>query len=148
LAKQAAVIFDMDGTLADCGHRLHYVEGVAKKNWERFFEGSKDDKPRPEIVRLAIELAQNNAIIIASGRPESLRRITELWLQKFAVPFEGIYLRKNNDRRSDGVVKAEMLAVMQEDGFEPWLAVDDRDTAVSAWRELGICCLQCDESKY
>lgn len=145
---QPAVIFDMDGTLADCQHRLHWIEEPGNKNWDKFFDSSIDDKPRAQIVRLALNLSASNAIIIATGRPERLRRATEVWLKKFEIPFEVIYFRKTNDRRSDGAVKAEMLALMQADGFEPWLAVDDRDTAVSAWRELGLCCLQCGENLY
>lgn len=146
---RAAVIFDMDGTLADCQHRIHFVDGSqGRKNWEKFFAGSGDDGPREDMIRLAVELSATNAILIASGRPEHLRRVTEKWLQKHEVPFERIYLRGNNDRRSDGIVKAEILALMRADGFEPWLAVDDRDSAVESWREQGLSCLQCAESQY
>lgn len=145
---KAAVIFDMDGTLADCSHRLHYVNSGSKKNWKQFFALCHEDSPRVEIVRLAVELALKNAIIIASGRPEHLRKVTEDWLAKHDVPFERIYLRTEGDRRPDGVVKAEMLSMMHANGFEPWLVVDDRQSAVDAWRKLGLSCLQCDESRY
>jgi phosphoglycolate phosphatase-like HAD superfamily hydrolase len=143
MAKQAAVIFDMDGTLADCRHRLHFVEGPGEKNWDSFFKAGKDDRPNQQIVQLAWELSANNAIIIASGRPEKIRSQTENWLKKYKVPFAEIYLRGSNDRRPDGAVKSEMLASIEADGFAPWLVVDDRDMAVTAWRELGLCCLQC-----
>lgn len=138
----------MDGTLADCRHRLHFVQGSGAKDWEKFFQAGKDDKPRRQIVRLAVELSASSAIIIASGRPERFRAQTERWLQKFAVPYSQIYLRDTEDRRPDGAVKTDMLAAMHADGFEPWLAIDDRDMAVAAWRQLGICCLQCDVSSY
>ncbi len=145
--KLAAVIFDMDGTLADCRHRLHYVSS-SKKDWEKFFDRASEDRPRPEIVRLCLELARNNAILIASGRPEKLRKVTERWLKEYEIPFEAIYLRSNNDRRPDGTVKAEMLALIKENGFDPWLVIDDRDSAVDSWRKLGLVCLQCDEGRY
>ena len=145
--RRKAVIFDMDGTLADCTHRLHHVRSQ-KKDWDKFFQGAGDDEPREEIVRLARELSVNNAILIASGRPESLRATTIKWLNQFNVPHEKIYLRKNNDFRKDGQVKGEMIAIMRKDGFDPWLVVDDRQTAVDSWRELGLCCLQCDDGDY
>jgi phosphoglycolate phosphatase-like HAD superfamily hydrolase len=145
---QSAVIFDMDGTLSDCRHRLHWIKGPGEKNWQKFFQGSKDDKPQHPVVRLAIQLAQNNAIIIASGRPESLRRVTEAWLKKYKVPYERIYLRDSEDRRPDGVVKMEMLDGIEADGFVPWLAIDDRDQAVEAWRQAGLFCLQCASGHY
>lgn len=138
----------MDGTLADCRHRLHYVNRSGKKDWENFFAHSKDDTANEAIVRLALELASNNVILIASGRPEHLRKITEQWLDNYKVPYERIYLRKDHDRRPDGVVKGEMLAQMKAHGYEPWLSIDDRDSAVQSWRDLGLLCLQCDEGRY
>lgn len=143
-----AVIFDMDGTLADCSHRLHWVRGVAQKNWKKFFEGVSIDKPRPEIVKLAQELALNNAILIASGRPENLRNVTVRWLKKYQVPFDELYLRPLSDHGPDGELKTKMLRKMEKAGYSPWLAIDDRQTAVDAWRENGICCLQCEDGDY
>lgn len=145
---QDAIIFDMDGTLADCSHRLHFVERAGKKDWERFFAGCSEDTPRLEILRLAQELSLKNKILIASGRPERLRRVTENWLKSFEIPYDRIYLRKNDDRRGDGIVKSEMLDLIKAHGYKPWLVVDDRQTAVDAWRDLGLVCLQCDESRY
>lgn len=146
--RKAAVIFDMDGTLADCSHRLHYVQGSGKKDWEKFFAGCADDTPQNEIVRLAVELSFSNAILIASARPERLRKVTESWLKLYEIPYERIYLRKNDDRRTDGIVKSEMLKQMHNHGFEPWIVVDDRESAVAAWRDLGLTCLQCEEGRY
>ncbi len=145
---RSAVIFDMDGTLADCNHRLHWVRGAEKKNWKKFFEGVSKDEPRPEIVRLAQELSASNAIIIASGRPENLRKATIAWLEQYEVPFDAIFLRPEGDFRKDSEVKAEMIEFIRGQDFEPWLAVDDRQSAVDAWRALGLCCLQCDEGDY
>ncbi|MBX9688519.1 MAG: hypothetical protein K2X27_17555 [Candidatus Obscuribacterales bacterium] len=143
-----AVIFDMDGTLADCSHRLHWIKDAKKKNWQKFFEGTAQDQPRLPLLKLAQQLSAENVILIASGRPEHLRLITENWLRKHGLSVGRIYLRADADRRSDGLVKAEMLVQMHKDGFEPWLVVDDRDSAVAAWRELGLICLQCDEGHY
>lgn len=147
MGRKAAVIFDVDGTLADCTHRLHYVQRQ-KKDWDRFFAACDEDVPREEIVRLAQELANGNAILIASGRPERLRKTTESWLTRYKIPFERIYLRGDSDRRADGTVKSEMIKQMHHHGFQPWLAIDDRETAVQGWRALGLMCLQCDESRY
>lgn len=32
------IIFDIDGTLADCSHRLHWIQSKPK-NWNAFFAG-------------------------------------------------------------------------------------------------------------
>lgn len=138
----------MDGTLADCRHRLHFLHDKGKKDWKGFFQAAEKDLPRQEILDLALLLAEKNALLIASGRPEDQRQQTSEWLKKYKVPFEKIYLRPKNDHRPDGAVKAEMIEQMKHDGFMPWLVVDDRQSAVDAWRKLGLCCLQCDESRY
>ena len=39
-----AVIFDIDGTLADCSHRLHHVTGD-KRDWNKFFAEMSEDPP-------------------------------------------------------------------------------------------------------
>ena len=35
------VVVDLDGTLADCTHRLHHIRGRRRKNWDAFFAGWK-----------------------------------------------------------------------------------------------------------
>jgi len=52
-------------------------------------------------------------------------------------------MRPAGDFRPDCVVKAEILAGIKQDGYEPWLAVDDRSSIIEVWRENGICALQC-----
>jgi phosphoglycolate phosphatase-like HAD superfamily hydrolase len=44
------VIFDLDGTLADLTHRLHYVKN-GNRNWDKFFEECDKDLPIPEAWR-------------------------------------------------------------------------------------------------
>jgi hypothetical protein len=46
------VVVDLDGTLADCTHRLHHVRGHGRKNWEAFFAGCHLDMPNPVVVAL------------------------------------------------------------------------------------------------
>ena len=39
------IIVDIDGTIADCSHRLHYIKGE-KKDWNSFFKAAGKDKPK------------------------------------------------------------------------------------------------------
>jgi hypothetical protein len=43
-------LFDFDGTLADCTHRLHHIKG-SRKNWRAFFAACSKDGPIPHIRR-------------------------------------------------------------------------------------------------
>jgi hypothetical protein len=139
-----AVIFDIDGTLADASHRLHHVTG-GNRNWDAFFAAMGDD-PVVEPIRdllNSITRGSDNPIVLCSGRPENYRDITEDWLRRHQISWAALYMRPEGDHRADHIVKAQLLTGMRGDGFEPWIAVDDRPSIVAMWRENGITCLQC-----
>ncbi len=138
------VIFDIDGTLADASHRLHHILGK-NRDWDAFFAAMGDDPPVEPICDLLTYLPGKTAIVLCSGRPETYRTTTEEWLKKSAgiVRYDALYMRPEGDHRADHIVKAQLLAGMREDGYEPWLAIDDRPSIVAMWRENGITCLQC-----
>lgn len=148
-----AVIFDVDGTLANLDHRVHYVSnGVS--DWKNFFKYiSKDTVYEP--VRLInhalheyIKSFGTLAILVVSARGDDLKQETEDWLRKNHIQYDRIYMRKAGDYRKDSIVKKEILERIQIDGFEPVLAIDDRKQVVDMWREHGIMTFQCqaDES--
>ena len=137
-----AIIFDIDGTLADASHRLHHIAG-GKRDWAAFFAGMDDDPAVEPIRDLLLLVGRDNRIILCSGRPENYRSVTEAWCRRHAIAHSALYMRPEGDMRPDHVVKAQLLAGMREDGYEPWLAIDDRPSIVAMWRENGITCLQC-----
>jgi hypothetical protein len=137
-----AFVFDIDGTLANIEHRLHYVRGN-KKNWKNFFEEIPNDvpiQPLVELVQILIN-ASDKAVLIVTGRPETTRHDTVEWLKNNQIEMkfnEHLYMRKEGDLRSDHVVKREILIRIRDNGFEPVLVFDDRKTIVDMWREEGI----------
>ena len=63
---------------------------------------------------------------------------------------EGLYpdiflMRADEDYRSDDLVKKDLLEEMIKLGFNPILAVDDRNQVVEMWRANDIPCFQCVE---
>ncbi|GAA0315972.1 hypothetical protein GCM10009087_28070 [Sphingomonas oligophenolica] len=145
-----AVIFDIDGTLADVEHRLHHLDG--DKDWIAFFRDMQDDKPIEPIAELArllhkaVEAKHGlEAVLIVTARPdrEDWRRTTLDWLDVHAIPYDRIYFRPEGDTRQDHLVKAEILQRILEDGYEPVLVIDDRPQVVKMWRDHGITTLQC-----
>lgn len=138
------IIFDIDGTLADCSHRVHHVNG-SKKNWKAFMEGLSDDKPVEQLTMLnAILHDVNYPIMLCSGRSEDERQATETWLSKYKIIYNKIYMRKSGDYRADYVIKRELLDEIRADGYEPFLIFDDRQCVVDMWRKEGLFVLQCD----
>lgn len=141
--KTEAVIFDMDGTLALCDHRRHFLDD---NNWAAFNAAMGDDTPNLPVIMIARALhAQGYDILISTGREATayVKRLTGMWCAMHHIPYMKMYMRAEKDYRQDGIVKREMLYQMRADGYNPVLAVDDRQSVVDMWREEGLVCLQC-----
>lgn len=142
------VIFDVDGTLMDIEHRRHFVI-QRPKDFDAFREATKDDTPKHEIFAIAKALqAAGHRIIISSGRNKSQMDITVDQLTSQGLQFDAIFMRSNSDFRPDFEVKQEMLTKMKAQGFNPTMAVDDRQQVVDMWRANGITVLQVDEGNF
>ncbi len=146
-----AVIFDVDGTLAKCDHRLHHLDGEVK-DWDSFFACQDKDTPIEGIVWLNQMLASASnemasghefACLIVTARPEQYRAVTEQWIDTHQIWWYHVYMRKEGDFRPDDLVKADILNEILADGYEPFLVIDDRPQVVEMWRSFGITTLQC-----
>lgn len=133
-------IFDIDGTLADCQHRLHHIEKTPK-DWEAFFAACRDDAPIVHMIRLAQSLTDQH-IVFVSGRSDIVRQETIEWLATHGVPDGPLYMRKAGDHKDDSILKIELLAQVRADGYEPMMVFDDRARVVKAWRDAGVPCAQ------
>ena len=143
------VIVDLDGTLADCTHRLHHIRGGRRKNWDAFFGACHLDTPNAVVLALVKALEKEHRVVFCSGRPERTRRATVQWLKDhLGVEDPDLYMRADSDRRSDDIVKRELLARIRGDGFDPQLAIDDRKRVVDMWRSEGLICAQVAEGEF
>lgn len=136
------IVFDIDGTLANSEHRMHWVSSKPK-NWAACDAAIPQDEPHDDIVWLLHHLDNNdNRIIICTGRSESTREVTEAWLKEHIYCYDSLYMRKHGDYRKDSIVKVEMLKQIISDWGKPFLWFDDRQQVVDALREEGIRVLQ------
>lgn len=136
-------IFDIDGTLADCSHRLHHIKVGDKVDWDAFFADCAKDKPITHIIQLAQELYKNgNTILYVSGRSDQCRDATIDWMNAHHCPLGFLYMRRQGDHRPDHKVKSELLDQIIARGYRPIMAFDDRNQVVKMWRERGIPCAQ------
>lgn len=136
---QKDVIVDIDGTLADCAHRNHYIRGRRKK-WKKFFDSASLDKPRLDVLRQVRELSRQHRIHLVTGRPEQYREQTLKWLNRYRVPFDSLHMREGGDHRPDDLVKEEILhAHFDKDQIE--LVIDDRPRVIRMWQRNGLAVL-------
>ena len=135
------VIFDIDGTLADISERVHHIR-KNPKNWNAFVAGMAQDKAVHSMIRLCNLLyAGGLRIILCSGRNEKNRPETVAWLEKQGIPYHELLLRKDEDFRSDAIVKREILQGM--DKSKILFVVEDRSRVVEMWRSEGLTCPRC-----
>lgn len=153
------VIFDLDGTLADCKHRLHHIK-TKPKNYGKFYATICDDPMIEGIVAVHHALrAQFNRIIYCTGREETCRVQTASWIinnlydepiypgETPVPPSINLYMRPKGDYRKDFVVKRELLDKIIEDGFDPKLVFDDRPSVCRMWKEAGLLVCRVGEAE-
>ncbi|MDD0852077.1 HAD family acid phosphatase [Halobacteriovorax sp. GB3] len=142
--KQKAIIVDLDGTLCDLKHRVHHVEGETK-DWKSF----NSKIPYDELNKWCLDLMKamkkaDHKIIIVTGRSEGTKEMTAVWLSKYQVPYDALYMRPSKDQSEDSDVKEAIYNNHIKDHYSVTFVVDDRLSVVKRWREMGLVCLQCD----
>ena len=144
------IVVDIDGTIAKAGDRLKYLQ-QEKKDWDAFYEHCDEDAPIQDMIDLVESLyVIGYVIVFCTGRRESIRKKTCAWLFNHLglVTKFPLLMRKDGDFRHDTEVKPELL---KEKNITPDRVVcilEDRDSMVSKWRELGYRCLQVADGNF
>lgn len=149
MTKPKYVVVDLDGTVADCTHRLHYIQGE-HKDWHAFYNACADDKPIDSIIEMVRALNERMFyIVFLTGRSEVARTLTEEWLIANNMHrYEALIMRPKGDYREDSVVKLEMLKKYLTDNDEVAFILDDRSSVVKAFRKEGFKVLQVAEGDF
>jgi hypothetical protein len=145
--QQPAVLCDIDGTLANVDHRLHFVN-TKPKNWPAFFAAAKHDVLNHPVAEVIHALAAKYPILLVSGRPEHLRDLTLQWLADHGVPYEQLYMRPDNDYRPDDIIKEEILnKILAEKEYKPMFVFDDRLSVCALWIRKGLFLFDVSQGK-
>lgn len=151
-------IIDIDGTLADLRHRLHYIQpetGTGKKDYDRFFAGVSADGYFDEVMELMDNLFRTHYVILLSGRPTNTGMATRLWLDRYwrsrqVLPYHRLFMRQSGDHRPDVEVKREIFDAMVRAGLRKDnvdVVIDDRPQIVALWRELELPVIQVENGR-
>lgn len=138
-SKPKAVIFDVDGTLAD-------MDGVRKPfDWDKV----SLDSPRERVIMLAKMFKERGyKIIVMSGRDGVCYDDTYEWLKHMGIPFDELLMRACNDSREDAIIKEELFWNNVAYKYDVHLTVDDRNQMVDRWRAMGLECWQVQDGDF
>lgn len=135
----AYYICDVDGTVCDITHRLHYIKN-GSHDWHSFHMHCDKDEPKWPVINLMKTLRDAGHIVeYWSGRSDIARTETEEWFKKHFGYIPNIKMRRDGDYTPDHILKKSWLDELQ---FKPDGIFDDRDRVVNMWRDAGIQCYQ------
>lgn len=141
---KTAVIFDMDGTLADVSsirhHLTKYDQGKRRviKHFNRFHAESVSVPPHGYVVNAAqIAHMLGHAVLIVTARKHLWRHHTAWWLALQNVPSDVLMMRGNEDNRKDYEVKKDMLDTLRK-AYDIIHAWDDNPSIIKLWQENNI----------
>ncbi|WP_351227264.1 HAD family acid phosphatase [Streptomyces sp. NPDC002133] len=135
-SSRPLAVFDLDGTVAETGHRQHYLERKPR-DWDGFFAAAPDDAPLADGVRLVAEAADECEVMYLTGRPERCRVATVKWLEQHGLPTGRIWMRRNDDRRPARTTKLEILRRLSRTR-EIRMLVDDDELVCDAAERAGF----------
>ena len=141
---KSAVIFDMDGTLANVSSIRHYLKkwdeskGRSIKDFNAFHAESVNVPPHSHVVNAA-QMAHmlGHAVLIVTARRHMWRNHTAWWLAMHDVPSDMLMMRNDNDNRQDYEVKRDMLATISK-AYNVIHAWDDNPSIIRLWQEHNI----------
>lgn len=140
----SVVLCDIDGTIADTTHRLHFVKDNGapdfKKDWKGFFSQMHLDPVRKDVQKILIgHYNEMKTVIFVSARPETYLKETLDWLHKHNLSFAyTLIMRRANDKRPDTEVKADILKLHFPDTSVIAKVIDDRPSVIRMWRDMGL----------
>jgi len=147
-------IFDIDGTLADISHRLHFIQ-QKPADWTGFFRACPADKPIKEVVEIYKVLQNEHSIKIITGRSSEILDETAQWLGDNGMFFSDLLMRESGDHREDYIVKAELFDNLIRTHYWNQVPVEliagifeDRKQVVKMYRAKGLRVFQVAEGNF
>lgn len=145
-----AIIVDIDGTIADMKHRLHYLED---KNWDGFYSEVGKDTFRKDIWDKVLETAGDPApfghtIIFVTGRPAKTCSDTMAWMRENGIEIDDyhqLYMRVDDDHSPDTDYKTGVYEGSIKPNYDVIAVFEDRPRLVRMYKEMGLNVIDCGD---
>lgn len=135
------VIIDIDNTLSLSNNRFELAKKPnGKTDWDIAHNPKLviEDKPNLPMIDLAKRYKKDGfKVIILTGRPDTIRFVTEKWLGKYGIEYDELYMRsKENHYKKAYLFKKQIYETYINDIV--FCAFDDDEEIVQMWNSLGI----------
>jgi phosphoglycolate phosphatase-like HAD superfamily hydrolase len=139
--KKPCFVFDLDKTLADDEHRVHFLSN--ERDWKSYYENCDKDEPIQATCAIANSLSSLYSILIVTGRSEVVEEKTHAWLRKHVPGYKAIFMRGAKDYRPNAEIKLEhMRAIEKLWGYKVLMVFDDQPQVCDALRAAGYLVAQ------
>ena len=147
VAPGPAVVFDMDGVLADASGRQHLLERPFR-DWDGFFEACGEDPLIDEVGQLLHCLDDDLVVVLLTARPIRVQRHTLDWLDRMKLRWDVLIMREYGDYGASREFKRRTVDELRRYGFELLLAFEDDRRNVDMFRHEGIPCVYIHSGYY
>lgn len=130
-------IVDIDGVLADAGHRQHFLD-PPWRDWDGFFAECGADGVFEENKILLELLAPELMIVLLTSRPTWIQKPTLDWLQENRIRYDLLIMRPLGDFQASPGFKRDETKTLRHRGFNPVLAIDDDMRNVRMYRTQDV----------
>lgn len=142
-----AVIFDLDGVLADASGRQHYL-ARSPRNWDAFFDAVGSDPLVPEVARLLELIDPSLTVVLLTARPERTRDETVGWLGRCRLRYDLLVMRAGREWLSAVEFKRRETGRLKAYGFDLRLALEDDRRNLEMFEQEGVPCLYVHSGYY
>ena len=131
------IIVDIDNTISKVGKRFDLLP-----DYVEFHRRCDEDEPICYVIELVKSLSMSYNIVFLTMRPESVRNITERFINEY-VDVEYILLMRSDDCTQEAdVFKLEKLLSNGYNKDSILLAIDDNDKVIHMLMRAGINCVK------
>ena len=134
-----AIIFDVDGVLADATGRQHLLEGYA--DWDEFFAECGSDGLIEDVAALMPLLDPSLVVVLLTARPIWVQDRTLAWIDRHDLRWDVLIMRDHHDWMPSPRFKAKEILELELRGFDVELAIDDDMRNVEAFKAGGLPCI-------
>ncbi len=132
-------IFDIDSTLSDDSHRIHYLK-QEPQDWDSYYSYLIHDSAiEPSVEALKSLYNEGHKIILCTGRPEQYRDLTMQWLKQHNILIHDLFMRLPADGRvRNAEAKRIMIERIKLAGYNPVAVYEDNPYSVQMWKSQGL----------